>query len=413
MRRKLAALAVSPLLLGGLLAAHVVPAPATAVPKAASRKVAFVHPGVQLGKADLDYVRKRLKKEPWKTAYKTVKKSKYASLKARPKPSKLVACGPFGEGSNAACDLERRDSVAAYTYALLWAYSRDKRYLAQATRFLDAWSAADPQRTGGDAPLAAAWSGQNWVRAAELVRHTQPKGKKWTHAHRFEAMLRTRILPLVKDGYAINGMNGNWDLVMADATTGIGVFLNDRHTFDKGVALLRSRVPSYFYLASDGDRPHQPRVPVWDLDSYWYQPCSETINENDPNPKPCADGGPRPVYAEGMTQETCRDRIHPIYGIAATMQTAATARLQHKDLFKELKPRVTAALEFQSKHWLQPVPGWLCGGRLSKSLAPGLEIGYQAYRKVSPLSWTRKALLKQRPAGLEQFIAWETLTNAR
>ncbi|GAA3235193.1 alginate lyase family protein [Actinocorallia longicatena] len=418
-RRKLAALAAPPLLLACLLAptvpAHALPAKGRipASHPSARKKPKFVHPGVQLSRADLDYVRKRLKKEPWKSAYKAVKKTRYASLTARPKPAKEIACGPFGAGSNAACTDERNDAITAYTAALLWYYGKDKRYLTQATRYLDAWSAANATRTLGDAPLAAAWSGQNWIRAAEIIRYTQPKGKKWKNEKRFSSVLRGRILPLIRNGYTANGMNGNWDLVMADATIGAGVYLNDRGVFDQAIKVLRSRVPAYFYLESDGDRPHQPSVPVWDIDGYWWQPCSETTNPLDPNPNPCGPGDPRPAYAEGMTQETCRDRIHPMYGIAATMQTAATAKIQGKNLYPELKKRLTAALEFQSKHWLTPVPAWLCGGKLNKALAPGLELGYQAYRKQATLSWTRKALLKQRPAGLEQFMAWETLTNAR
>jgi hypothetical protein len=55
-----------------------------------------------------------------------------------------------------------------------------------------------------------------------------------------------------------SGANGNWELTMAEATMAIGVFFDDRATFDKAVALSRGRVPAYIYLKSDGPYPKQP-----------------------------------------------------------------------------------------------------------------------------------------------------------
>jgi hypothetical protein len=45
---------------------------------------------------------------------------------------------------------------------------------------------------------------------------------------------------------------------MTDAATGLAVFLDDKVSFDRAVALWRGRVPAYVYLTSDGRRPLSP-----------------------------------------------------------------------------------------------------------------------------------------------------------
>jgi hypothetical protein len=132
-----------------------------------------------------------------------------------------------------------------------------------------------------------------------------------------------------------------------------------------------------------------------DIDTYWFQPP----------------GGPAAVYAEGMEQETCRDRVHPSYSLAATMHVIATAQIQGLNLATEFQHRITAAMEFRSKYSLTPVPAWLCGGVLNDVMQPALEIAYTTYHKKVKLPWTRRKMLLQRPAGASVFMAWETLTS--
>ena len=61
--------------------------------------------------------------------------------------------------------------------------------------------------------------------------------------------------------YIVNGSpttNGNWELSMVEAVMAIGVFLDDRALFERGVAMWRKRVPAYLYLARDGALPVAP-----------------------------------------------------------------------------------------------------------------------------------------------------------
>lgn len=377
----------------------------------------FRHPGVQVDRKQLDYVRAHLKAKPFKGAFAALKKDPAVSLKAEPHPWAHPVCEPFGVGSNGGCAAELHDANAAYATALMWYLTRDKRYLRKSGVYMNAWSRSLKGRSGGDAPLQAGWAAISWARAAEIVRYSMPKGTRWKQAGRFATMLRTHYLPWTIDGYHRLAMNGNWDLVLADATVDMGVFLEDRHAFERGIQVMRSRVPAYFYLKSDGPRPHQPVEPVWDLDNYWYQPCSETINPEEPEDarRPCAPGQ-HVVYLKGQTQETCRDRLHATYGIAAVMQLAETAKIQGRNLFPSLRDRVVAASELTSRLNLAGVPATLCGGRISKATgapATAFEIVWREYHKKNKLPWTKKMVIKQRPGTVREFIAWETLTNAR
>lgn len=377
----------------------------------------FRHPGVQVSRAQLDYVRAHLKAKPFKGALAALKKSPLASLKSNPHPAALSLCEPYGVGSNSGCKNELHDSTAAYATALLWYLTRDRRYLTKSGQYMNAWSRTLKHREGADAPLQAGWTAINWARAAEIVRYSMPKHTQWKGAARFAAMLRGYYLPWTINGYHERAMNGNWDLVLADATVSMGVFLDDHDAFKRGIQVMRDRVPAYFYLKSDGDRPHQPVQPVWDLDHYWYQPCSETIYPDAPEDAkhPCAEGQ-HVVYLNGQAQETCRDHLHATYGIAAVMQLAETAKIQGKNLFTELRPRLTAAGELTAKLNLAGVPADLCGGTINADTGPpaaSFEILWQEYHKKVNLPWTKRLLLKQRPGRVKEFIAWETLTNAR
>ncbi|MEO3787600.1 alginate lyase family protein [Actinocorallia sp. B10E7] len=377
----------------------------------------FKHPGVLVTRAQLDYVRAHLKRKPFKGAFAALKKNPLASLKAKPHPWTQSICEPYGVGSNGGCSAELHDANAAYATALLWYLTKDRRYLAKTAQYMNSWSRTLKERGGADAPLQAGWAAISWTRAAEIARYSLPKKVRWKTEKRFEDMLRKYYLPWTVNGYHDRVMNGNWELALADATVDMGVFLDDRRVFDRGIEVMRSRVPAYFYLKSDGPRPHQPTPAVWDLDAYWYQPCSETISPEEPEDvrHPCAEGQ-HVHYVNGQTQETCRDRLHATYGIAAVMQLAETAKIQGRNLFPELRARITAASELTSRLNLAGVPADLCGGAISTATgapASAFEIVWQEYHKKTNLPWTKRMVLKQRPGTVREFIAWETLTNAR
>ncbi|MFI8960725.1 alginate lyase family protein [Streptomyces sp. NPDC053493] len=388
-----------------LLAPSPAPAPTAAPPPAATAfapvaaqaPAAFTHPGVLVGGAQLDFVRAQVQAgaQPWKSAYDQMMASPYASLTQAPKPRAIVECGS-SSNPNHGCTDERQDAVAAYTQALAWYLTRDARHAKKAIEIMDAWSAVLQDHTNSNAPLQSGWAGASWPRAAEIVKHTYPGG--WPGSGRFATMLRTVYLPEVSGGAALT-KNGNWELVMTEAALGIAVHLEDRAAYDKAVATYLRRMPAYVYLASDGALPKPPPNSSIDtrdeIVTYWQG---------------------QSTFADGLSQETCRDFGHTGWGLAAAVHIAETSRLQGQDLYPQVSERLRHALGFHTKYENgAAVPSWLCGGTLRTGLGPVTEVGYNALHHRLGIGMTNTGIYTEarRPAGSDHyFVSWETLTHA-
>ncbi|MER6222685.1 alginate lyase family protein [Streptomyces sp. 900105755] len=366
-----------------------------AAPAAHSAPSTFVHPGVTVSKAQLDFARTEVLAgaQPWKAAYDQMMASKYADLNRTPTPWATVECGSYSN-PNYGCTDEREDAIAAYTDALAWYITKDARYAQKAIQIMDAWSATITGHTNSNAPLQTGWAGSSWPKAAEIIRYTYTG--TWTNEARFATMLRNVYLPTVIKG---SNSNGNWELSMMEAAVGISVFLEDKASYDTAMARFRTRTAAYVYLASDGSVPKT--VPSQNLDttakivSYWQG---------------------QSTFVTGLTQETCRDFTHTGYGISAISHVAETSRIQGEDLYgTDVGERLRQALGFQSKYQLgTAVPSWLCGGSLNLGLGPVTEVGYNALHNRLGIAMTNTQTLTQnnRPAGTNNlFVAWETLTH--
>src|SRR5205085_3995421 len=112
-------------------------------------------------------------------------------------------------------------------------------------------------------PVQAAWCGEEFPRAAEIIRYTCD-GWSAPDVAKFENMLATQYVPSLING---SGENGNKELSMSAALINIGVFNNDRATFDRGVKMWRGRAPAYIYLSSDG--PTSLKAAGWDAMPIW------------------------------------------------------------------------------------------------------------------------------------------------
>nr|WP_234537322.1 alginate lyase family protein [Streptomyces shenzhenensis] len=368
---------------------------ALTAPAAHSAPTTFVHPGVTVSKAQLDFARTEVLAgaQPWKAAYDQMMASKYADLNRTPTPWATVECGSYSN-PNYGCTDEREDAIAAYTDALAWYVTKDARYAQKAIQIMDAWSVTITGHTNSNAPLQTGWAGSTWPKAAEIIRYTYTG--TWANEARFATMLRDVYLPTVIKG---SNSNGNWELTMMEAAVGISVFLEDRASYDTAMAKFRTRTAAYVYLASDGSVPKT--VPSQNLDttakivSYWQG---------------------QSTFVTGLTQETCRDFTHTGYGISSISHVAETSRIQGEDLYgTDVGERLRQALGFQSKYQLgTAVPGWLCGGSLNLGLGPVTEVGYNALhnRLGIAMTNTQTLTLGNRPAGTNNlFVAWETLTH--
>ncbi len=354
----------------------------------------FVHPGVLVTKSQLDFVKAKIaaKEAPWTAAVATAKSSKYGNATYKATPRAIVECGSFSVPDNG-CSDEMSDSTAAYVQALLYVLTGEEAYALKSIEIMNAWSAVITDHTNSNAPLQSAWVASVFPRAGELIRTVYGK---WPAAEvaRFSKMLTDVYLPKVAKG---STANGNWELSMAEASMAIGVFNDDRPTFEGGVSLWRKRVPAYLYLASDGAQPVTPpgtKKTGADLATYWYNPGK---------------------YVEGLCQETCRDLGHVQLGFAAMIDGAETAHIQGVDLYGEEEKRLATGLEWNAQ-WLDGVapPSTLCGGTLTGvSTSATWEIALNALsgRLHHPMTHVASIASKVRPTHNGLVMIYETLTH--
>jgi len=370
-----------------------------------SRQDGFVHPGVVDGSSSLSLARgaARAGREPWASALDQVRRSRFADPAWAPQPVAVVACGA-NTMPDLGCTAETDDAQAAYTQALLWYFTGDRRYARGAADVLNAWSAVLERHEFDETRyvngrLQAAWSALTFTRAAELLRYS---GSGWSEqdAARFEDLLVSAFLPNVQDGWTGGGANGQ--LAMASATMAIGVFVQDWSVFDDGVADWRDQVRAAVYVTSDGPEPVAPAGTVFAdrrgssrLVEYWQGV---------------------PEFVDGIEQETCRDSGHMAMGFAAAFQGAETAGLQGIDLYRLEQRRLVAGMEYNTRFLNDPgAPGWVC----PQAPRPGgdfwrmtWEAAFRHYTALGvPLPQTAELLGASRPTGSALFVNWETLTH--
>jgi hypothetical protein len=364
----------------------------------------FRHPGILITRPQLDFVKAKITAgaEPWASAFARAKASPLGALTYTATPRASVDCGS-NSNPDLGCKSEQSDVAAAYTDALLWYFTGDEAYAKKAIEIMNAWSAVLKTHGLSNAQVQSGWTGAVFPRAAEIIRYTY---SGWAEADvaRFTAMLKEAYLPITiagtTAGVGTKGLvpNGNWELVMIEASLAIAVFIDDRGTFQKAADMWRARVPSYIYMTSDGPMPVPPPSTTYgaaDLASYWGNQAQFTTN--------------------GMGQETCRDFHHLEYAFAAMINGAETARIQSLDLYGEEKDRIIAGYEFNAQ-FLDgaPAPAWLCGGTLNLPCGHSFEIAYNhfANRLGIAMPNTAKFITTIRPTDADHHMVWETLTHA-
>lgn len=349
----------------------------------------FRHPGVLLNLAQLNLIKERVAagKEPQKSAFEAAKSSELGALSYAPHPWPKCECGPHSD-PDLGCKDEQHDSEAAYTQSLLWYLSGNAAYAQNAVKIMNAWSSI---LTGGhtlaNGPVQAAWCAEVWPRAAEIMRCTYPA---WTaeDVAKFQKLLATQYVPSLIGGSC---ENGNKELSMSEALINIGVFNDDRKTFELGLKMWRGRAPAYIYLSTDGPSPVKPAG------------CEMAIWGNKGYTTPLVDG---------LLQETVRDSQHANLALSAMVNAAETARQQGVDLYAEQGKRIMAALEYQAQFLPPnnaPVPA-----HLQFNKHPTWEIAYNHFHNRLGFSLPKMAavLPTNRPTGVNHHMAWETLTHA-
>jgi len=363
----------------------------------------FTHPGLLNSKAELDFVKAKIKAgaEPWKSAFNKMKNSNFGNQYWVPKPLAIVKANWTPTSDDAGT--ENNDATAAYTQALLWYFTDNEAYAKKSVEILNAWSAKLTSHTSTDLQkqLVAGWCGSLFPLAAEIMRASYPKWTS-TEINQFSSMLNKAFLPLLVSGNAT--YNGNWELSMINAMMCIGVFNEDTATFNKAVFMWRKRVPAYFYMTTDGISPVRPYGTTSlnsesSIKNYWFNPYK---------------------YFDGLCQETYRDFGHHLQmGMASAVNSAEIAFHQGIDLYAENDKRMMAAIEFQAGPLMgKPVSKELFpNGFVVSDLLPTWEIAYNHFhnRKGFALPLTDTLIIKKiRPSYFTTMLnmAWESLTHA-
>lgn len=348
----------------------------TAMPTSAP--TVWQHPGVFVSKPQLDYVANKVKdnQQPWSEAFSSMLAYNLSSPTRTATPYATVECGPTST-PNIGCYDERDDSMAAYVNALAWWITKRRCFADKAIYYMNAWSSVLQAHTNSNAPIQAAWSAANWVRAGEIIRYA---GADWADVDitAFGSMLRNVYIPIIINGSTVNG---NWELVMMEASIGAAIFLEDASIYETAMSIFAARVPAYIYLTSDGPLPipgHGIKTDPASIIKYWN---GQTI-----------------YNTSGITQETCRDFTHTSYGISSISHVAESARIQGNDLWATaLGTRIRAALELHCPFETgTQIPMWLCNGTIGRSMDPGKMDSYPPFTMFTKLYLTTAMQLLSR-----------------
>jgi hypothetical protein len=328
----------------------------------------FVHPGVFLNAAQLDFVKTKLaQSDPnnpntWDKAYTSLNSwatktsGEVASDGTTPIPYPNANLNLNCATAMPVCNDLQNDGAAAYTQALMCYYKNVRAACSHSAVILNAWSAHlqgyDPGDEGDRLELA--WSGEIIVRAAELLRYTYTPqmGETAFNWQAFATMLNTVYLPAFAPTTSANTANGNWDLSMIDATMNIAVFTDNHELFQTAIGRWNDRVPAYIYLTKDGAQPVPPPRNNMSTDSTKYAnelACYWTGAGSIGGGSPCSTVASGLKYVNGMVQETCRDSGHVALGLYALTNAAETATIQGVDLYGQQQGRIVAGLEFSAQ----------------------------------------------------------------
>jgi len=337
----------------------------------------WVHPGTLNDKAELDFIKSQISqgKEPWASHLEHM--IRVEGLSEAPTPEEFIDAGA-GENS-------RDNARRAYGNALAWYLTGNEQYAQQAIAILNAWSnlksiqSPDQQKL-----LQAGWIGALFGPAADIMLGYD----KWSAAdiQRLRGMFRRAFYPVL---VTASTWNGNVDLTQIEALLSIAVFNEDGEKFSRGLDRLKSRIPQYFYLATD-PLPDSAR---------WYKPS---------------------LWVDGLTQETCRDNNHHAqFALSAAVGAAEIAWHQGVDVYSTYQDRLVKAVELMG---LQSSSGNMQGtcnvNIASDDVYDTWEIAYHHYhvRKGLPMPNTKRMITQKARFAHNGPNSWnifyETLTHA-
>ena len=328
---------------------------------AAATPRSIIHPGILQTRADLDFMRTKIKagEEPWKSAWDRLQAEPNSSLDFKPQPFAHIIRGAYGAGQKGGAELSA-SAEAVNSHVLQWYVTGNEAYARKAIEIFDAWSGMLADFFENDAMLLAGWTGGEFCNAAEILRATYAAWRVASQTQ-FKRMLLTVYVPLLRMYYP--EANGNWDAAIMFTLLSIGIFCDDPKLIDEVY--------------------HHYRV------------------------GPVNSGVTRYIYSSGQCEETCRDQGHVQLGLGYLARACITARNQGVDLFAEADNRLALGYEYTASLLLgEKVHAY---GTIQDTRARFSDIyegvlQHYRYNKHIDLPWTEKAALRARDHSLGVLI---------
>ncbi|MEI6492875.1 MAG: hypothetical protein WCO94_10035 [Verrucomicrobiota bacterium] len=203
----------------------------------------FIHPGIGFTKEILENARRQVlaKRDPWYSGYK--------ALAASPNSAKDAACrnesktmpgrpGTDAFDSRGVQNMLKQDASRAKQQALMYFFTGDEGYRANAMHIIRVWSQMDPRKykVYSEAHIHASYPVQDLIIAAELLRYTSFQDPKlaWTEADTAN-FTNNFAVPAVNTFLNENGWFMNQNGYPLAAAMSKDIFANDRKEYEKRV----------------------------------------------------------------------------------------------------------------------------------------------------------------------------------
>ena len=272
---------------------------------------AFVHPGLMHTQADFVRMAQKYTSPPWSGSW--------GLLIANPKVTLSYSSAPVPviyRGRDVKQNFSRlvNECIAMYGLALRWKITGDAACAAKATSMLNGWVATLTSIEGRDRALVAGPQGFELANIAEMLRDYS--GFTDDHLLAVKAMLRTIFYPISHDLLSNHGgryplqINANWYLFNMAAIMATGILCDDQALFDEAVT----------YFKTGNGNGCVMRAAYYMHPGYLCQ-----------------------------WQESGRDQVHTMDGIAAMAAVCEMAWHQGVDLYGYDNNRFLAGAEYSAK----------------------------------------------------------------
>lgn len=324
----------------------------------------FAHPGISYTRSDLDRMKAMVEAgvEPYSSTFEALKESRYSSLTATATDRGTnLREGKFNGTIGA-------DGRRAHDLALLWHLTGDESYARKAVEFINANSHYISSSARGTGPLD---NGKIYllIEAAELMRDytgwSDDDKKRFADMlvyprYSYSEDLYKRYATLDDETNGITfywniynfdaGRHGNQGLFAARAMMAMGIFLDNEKIYDRALRYIMA-LPH----RSD-DLPYPPGPPVVESNKNTAQ-STATMNvyslkgrRNDIEDYGYDEQLRHYIYANGQTQEACRDQGHALVGVQLFVDLAEMAWNQGDNLYGALDNRILTGLEWTFRY---------------------------------------------------------------